>query len=418
MNEKKIIVVGGGAAGMLAAISAARQGARVCLVEKNEKLGKKLYITGKGRCNVTNACDKDEFLEQVCRNVKFMYSSFSAFSNYDLMTLIEEAGCELEIQRGNRVFPKTERSSDIIRALSDELKNLGVVVKLNTEVRKLRIQGNTCIGLSEPAMDADAVIIATGGLSYPSTGSTGDGMRWAENLGLKVLECRPSLVPVEAEEDYVKNMQGLSLKNVKLSVYSKDKCVYSEQGEMLFTHFGISGPLVLTASSLVGERLYKGERLRAEIDLKPALTEKELDTRILRDFSQHINKDFINSLGGLLPKKMIPVIVQLSEIPEHIAVHHITAVQRKKIVWLLKHFPFTLKGLRGFKEAVITAGGLSVRELDPKTMEVKKIKNLYFAGEVIDVDAMTGGFNLQIAFSTGYTAGFHAAGRKEDFVCK
>lgn len=411
-------MVGGGASGILAAIAAAGQGARVCLLEKNEKLGKKLYITGKGRCNVTNACGKDEFLEQVCRNVKFMYSSFSAFHNYDLMDLLETAGCELEIQRGNRVFPKTERSGDVIRALSDELTRLGVIVKLNTEVKRLKMDGDVCIGLSDPEMEADAVIVATGGLSYPGTGSTGDGMKWASQLGLKVIECRPSLVPIEVEEAYIKSMQGLSLKNVRLSVYSKDKCLYSEQGEMLFTHFGISGPLVLTASSLVGDRLYKGERLRAGIDLKPALTYKELDARILRDFSEHINKDFVNSLGGLLPKKLIPVIVKLSEIQEHIAVHHVTAVQRKKLVELLKDFPFTLKALRGFKEAVITAGGLNVRELNPKTMEVKKIKKLYFAGEVIDVDAMTGGFNLQIAFSTGYAAGLHAARKEEDFVCK
>lgn len=393
---------------MLAAISAAEKGAEVLLLEKNEKLGKKIYITGKGRCNVTNACDKETFFEHVCRNPKFMYSSFSAFDNYDLMSLIEETGCKLEIQRGNRVFPKTERSGDIIKALSSVLERMGIRIMLNTMVEGLKVENGLCIGIEKPQIYADAVIVATGGLSYPTTGSTGDGMRWAKNLDLKVTPCRPSLVPIEVYEPYIKELQGLSLKNVNLSVYEKEICLFSEQGEMIFTHFGISGPLVLSVSAVAGEQLWKQKRLRAQIDLKPALDEKQLDQRVLRDFSKHINKAFINALGELLPRKLIPVIVQLSGIEEHKVVNRITSQERRRLIGLLKGFPLTLNGLRGYNEAVITSGGLAITEINPKTMECKKIKNLYFAGEVIDIDAMTGGFNLQLAFSTGYAAGADA----------
>lgn len=406
-----MIVIGAGAAGILAGIGAALSGAEVILLEKNGTIGRKLYITGKGRCNVTNACDRETFFEHICTNSKFMHSSFSAFNNYDLMEMLEEAGCKLEIQRGDRVFPRSEKSSDVIKAFVKELDRLGVKQKIRTEVKKLNVSDGVCYGIAQPRMDADAVIIATGGLSYPATGSTGDGLKWAEELGLEMVPCRPSLVPIEVKERYIRELQGLSLKNVKLSVYSGSTCLYSDQGEMLFTHFGISGPLVLSASTKIKDSLLKTE-LRAVIDFKPALTEKQLDMRIVRDFSKNSNRDFINSLGALLPGKLIPVMVGLSGIEERTVVNRITAVQRKKLVTLFKEFSFTLTGLRGYREAVVTSGGLSVKELNPKTMECKKIKHLYFAGEVIDVDALTGGFNLQLAFSTGYTAG-RSAGEKE-----
>lgn len=413
---KKIIVVGGGASGILAAISAAQSGAEVFLLEKNEKLGKKLYITGKGRCNVTNLCDREEFFEQICTNSKFMYSSFSNFDNYELMGMLEESGCPLCVQRGNRVFPKTEKSVDVIKALSRKLEALHIKVELNTRVKGLRVSNAGCIGvkLENKDLESDAVIVSTGGLSYPSTGSTGDGIEWAKKLGLNLVKCRPSLVPIETKETYVKELQGLSLKNIKFSVFFQNKILYSEQGEMLFTHFGISGPLILRASSVVGERIFGGEMLRSEIDFKPALTHQQLDTRILRDFSKNINKYFINSLGALFPKKLIPIMVRLSGISEYKEVNKVTVKERKRLVDLTKSFPLTLNALRGYNEAVITSGGIDVKEINPRTMECKKIKNLYFTGEVLDIDAMTGGFNLQLAFSSGYTAGIYAAGMTKE----
>lgn len=408
---KKIVVVGGGASGILAAVSAAQSGAEVILLEKNEKLGKKIYITGKGRCNITNLCDKEEFFEHVCRNSKFMYSSFSHFDNYELMGMMEEAGCPLCVQRGNRVFPKTERSGDVIKALSRKLEDLDVKVEWNTKVNELIVRNGICTGVKAEnrEIEADAVIVATGGLSYPSTGSTGDGIKWAAKLGLHTVKCRPSLVPIETKEDYVRELQGLSLKNIRFSVFSGNKKLYSEQGEMLFTHFGVSGPLVLSASAIVGGRIFDGESLRSEIDFKPALTHQQLDVRILRDFSENINKHFINSLGALFPRKLIPIMVRLSGISEYKEVNKITAEERKKLVALTKSFPLTLTALRGYNEAVVTSGGVDVKEINPKTMECKKIKKLYFTGEVLDIDAMTGGFNLQLAFSSGYTAGVYAA---------
>lgn len=409
MSNKKVVVVGGGAAGMMACIAAARNKADVTLVEKNERLGKKLYITGKGRCNLTNACETDKFFDNICRNSKFMYSSFNAFTNFDLMYMIEDLGCKLCIQRGNRVFPLSERSIDIINVLEKELKRLNVKILLDTAVNDFEIKTDVCKGLKSPKIESDCVIIATGGLSYPTTGSTGDGHRFAEKLGLRVEKCTPSLTPINSDNSFVKELQGLSLKNVNLSIFDKkNKELFSKQGEMLFTHFGISGPLVLTASAIVGDILGK-ENLRAKIDLKPALSVEQLDARVLRDFEEQKNKSFKNSLNGLLPKTVIPVIIGLSQIKEDTVVNQITAKQRRMLVDIIKGFELNLTSLRGFNEAVITRGGVCIKEINPKTMETKRIKNLYFAGEVIDIDAMTGGFNLQLAFSTGYAAGYAAS---------
>jgi len=409
MNNKKVVVVGGGAAGIMASIAAARNGADVTLLEKNERLGKKLYITGKGRCNVTNACEIDEFFDNICSNSKFMYSSFNTFTNFDLMNMIEELGCKLCIQRGNRVFPLSERSIDIINVLEKELKRQKVKILLNTSVNELNIENGICKGLKNPDIKADCVIIATGGISYASTGSTGDGYRFAEKSGLKLEKCTPSLVPINSNNSFIKELQGLSLKNINLSIFdNKNKELFSKQGEMLFTHFGISGPLVLKASAIISNRLEK-ENLRAEIDLKPALSKEQLNLRILRDFEMQKNKSFKNSLNALLPRSIIPVIIRLSQIKEDTVINQITAEQRRLLIDIIKGFELNLTSLRGFNEAVVTRGGVCVKEINPKTMETKSIKNLYFSGEVLDIDAMTGGFNLQLAFSTGYTAGLSAS---------
>lgn len=393
----------------MASIAAARNGADVTLLEKNERLGKKLYITGKGRCNVTNACEIDEFFDNICSNSKFMYSSFNTFTNFDLMNMIEELGCKLCIQRGNRVFPLSERSIDIINVLEKELKRQKVKILLNTSVNELNIENGICKGLKNPDIKADCVIIATGGISYASTGSTGDGYRFAEKSGLKLEKCTPSLVPINSNNSFIKELQGLSLKNINLSIFdNKNKELFSKQGEMLFTHFGISGPLVLKASAIISNRLEK-ENLRAEIDLKPALSKEQLNLRILRDFEMQKNKSFKNSLNALLPRSIIPVIIRLSQIKEDTVINQITAEQRRLLIDIIKGFELNLTSLRGFNEAVVTRGGVCVKEINPKTMETKSIKNLYFSGEVLDIDAMTGGFNLQLAFSTGYTAGLSAS---------
>lgn len=409
--SKSIVVVGGGAAGMMAAIASAQKGNNVVILEKNEKLGKKIYITGKGRCNLTNACNRDIFFEHICRNPKFMYSSFSAFDNYDLMKLFEAAGCKLVTQRGNRVFPASEKSSDVIATLSKILKNKNIDVRLNTTVNSLNIKDNVCYGTLNPDIKADCVIVATGGLSYASTGSTGDGIQWADSFGLKTISCRPSLVPINTEDDWVKEAQGLSLRNVALKIFDNKKMIFSDTGEMLFTHFGISGPMVLSASAIIGDRLCNKEVLKAYIDLKPALSKEQLDARILRDFSEQKNKFFANSLNKLLPKSLISVIIKLSDIDERTPIHSITVKQRHRLPDLIKALPLNLVSLRGFNEAVVTAGGVCVKEINPKTMESKKIKNLYFVGEVLDVDALTGGFNLQLAFTTGYAAGLACANK-------
>lgn len=397
---------------MMAAITAARRGFKVTLVEKNEKLGKKLFITGKGRCNITNAGDSEDLFNSIVTNRKFMFSSFNGFSNYDTLGFFDELGLHIKIERGNRVFPESDHSSDVIGALNRELKRLSVDVRLNTEVKDIIVNGGQATGVvvkcsgKESTIQADNVIVATGGNSYQSTGSTGDGYRFARKLGHSVTPIVPALVPFNVAEDWESDLQGLSLKNVSIVVLDGKQEIYSDFGEMLFTHFGVSGPLILSASSFAARRI-KEHPLKLVIDLKPALSQEQLDERILRDFDEEKNKAFKNSLDKLLPKKMIPVIVRLSDIDGNKKVNEITKQERQKLVSLIKGLELTITGLRGFNEAIITQGGINVREINPTTMESKLVKNLYFAGEVLDVDALTGGFNLQIAWSTGYAAADH-----------
>ena len=397
---------------MMAAITAARRGFKVTLVEKNEKLGKKLFITGKGRCNITNAGDSEDLFNSIVTNRKFMFSSFNGFSNYDTLGFFDELGLQIKIERGNRVFPESDHSSDVIGALNRELKRLSVDVRLNTEVKDIIVNGGKATGVvvkcsgKESTIQADNVIVATGGNSYQSTGSTGDGYRFARKLGHSVTPIVPALVPFNVAEDWESDLQGLSLKNVSIVVLDGKQEIYSDFGEMLFTHFGVSGPLILSASSFAARRI-KEHPLKLVIDLKPALSQEQLDERILRDFDEEKNKAFKNSLDKLLPKKMIPVIVRLSDIDGNKKVNEITKQERQKLVSLIKGLELTITGLRGFNEAIITQGGINVREINPTTMESKLVKNLYFAGEVLDVDALTGGFNLQIAWSTGYAAADH-----------
>lgn len=404
----RVAVIGGGAAGMMAAIAAAEHGHQVQLFEKNEKLGKKIYITGKGRCNVTNACDTEELFAAVVHNPKFLYSSFYSFTNRDIMELVEKNGCPLKTERGGRVFPVSDKSSDVIRALTVCLKNAGVQVRLYEKVDSVETGDGGVSGIrlkkTGERIPADAVIVATGGLSYPSTGSTGDGYRFAEKTGHKVTDLSPALVPFETAEPVVKELQGLSLKNIQARILKGKKVIYEEFGEMLFTHFGVSGPVLLSASSYGAAQLKKGP-LTLSLDLKPALSEEQLDARILRDFEEQKNKQYKNSLSRLLPAKMIPVIVERSGIDPDKKINEITREERRRIVQAVKDFRLTLTGLRGYKEAIITQGGVSVREINPSTMESKLVKGLYFAGEVLDLDAVTGGYNLQIAWSTGYLAG-------------
>ena len=402
-----VIVIGAGAAGMLAAIAAAGEGAEVELWEQNEKPGKKLFITGKGRCNVTNACDMEELLGSVVSNSKFLYSSFYGFTNQDMMDLLEQAGLRLKVERGNRVFPQSDKSSDVISALSALLRQAGVRVCLNQKAEGLAVEEGVCKGVrcGGRIQTADRVIVATGGLSYPATGSTGDGLKWAADSGHRLTELSPALVPFEVKEtETVKELQGLSLKNIEAAVYDGKKELYREFGEMLFTHYGVSGPIIISASSYVGKKL-KEQNLRLEIDLKPALDEDQLDHRVLRDFEENANKQFKNALGRLFPSKLIPVMIQLSGIDPEKKVNVISKEERRAFVHLIKHLPMTVTGLRGYNEAIITKGGIRTREVDPGTMESKQVKGLYFAGEVLDLDALTGGFNLQIAWSTAYAAG-------------
>lgn len=402
----KILIIGGGAAGMMAAISAAKCGHQVELFEKNEKLGKKIYITGKGRCNVTNACDTEDLFGKIVTNKKFMYSSIYTFDNSMVYDFFEEAGCPLKVERGNRVFPVSDKSYDIINALERIMKQLGVHIHLFSEVTDIIVKNNTAVGIvvDDKNIIGNSVLIATGGYSYPTTGSTGSGHTFAKKYGHNVTKCSPALVPFVAKEEWVKELQGLSLRNCGVTLYDDNKKIYEDFGELLFTHFGVSGPTVLSASSYVTD-LIKHKELRLVIDLKPALSEGELDDRILRDFEGMKNKSYSNSLDKLLPKSLIPVVIELSGIEPERKVHEIRKEERKALVNLLKNFTLTLTGLRGFNEAIITHGGINVKEVDPGTMESKIIKNLYFAGEVLDVDAVTGGYNLQIAWSTGYLAG-------------
>lgn len=405
-----MIVVGGGAAGMMAAVFAARNGQNVQLLEKNEKLGKKLFITGKGRCNITNAADIEDLFTAVISNPKFLYSGFYSFTNQQVIDFFEELGVKTKIERGERVFPVSDHSSDVIAAFSRELKSLGVSVSLHTEVRELLCEQDKVCGVlltNGKKMKADAVIVATGGISYPSTGSTGDGYRFAKETGHRVTELLPSLVPMEVRQWYAKELQGLSLRNIEIRITDEKKKLYEEFGEMLFTHYGVTGPVILSASSVVGKTLRKKE-LTLHIDLKPALSEEQLDKRILREFDANHNKQYKNSIDSLFPAKLKPVMIELSEIEPEKKVNEITKEERQRLVHLIKDFTMTLTGLRSYNEAIITKGGVSVKEIDPGTMESKKMKGLYFAGEVLDLDAVTGGYNLQIAWSTGYLAGINA----------
>ena len=391
---------------MMAAAVAAGQGHEVCLLEKNEKLGKKIYITGKGRCHVTNAADRETFFQNVCTNEKFLYGAFSRFNNQAVMEFLEAAGCSLKIERGGRVFPVSDHASDIIAAFARVLKKENVDIRLKQRAVQILTKSGRFAGVKladgEKLM-GDACIICTGGLSYPSTGSTGDGFRFAEETGHKVIKCRPSLVPLCAEEEWCKELMGLSLKNVAVSLRAGGKEKYSGFGEMLFTHFGVSGPLILSASSYYAE--VPPDRAALLIDLKPALSAEQLDKRLLRDFDENRGRQFKNALGELFPAKLIPVMIKLSGIRPEKRVNEITKQERRAFAELMKSLPLTITGTRGFSEAVITKGGVSVKEVNPSTMESKKMKGLYFAGEVLDLDAMTGGFNLQIAWSTGHLAG-------------
>lgn len=425
----KVIVIGGGPAGMFAAYFAAKNGHKVILLEQNEKLGKKLYITGKGRCNITNASDMEDLFANVCSNEKFLYSAFYSYTNDQVVEFFENYGLRTKVERGNRVFPVSDHSSDVIATLTRALKEVGVEVKLYTKVTKLITEtyydenGETVVAdkksgtmkqvitgvvLEDKTMIyADKVVLATGGISYPSTGATGDGYRFAEGLNHKIVEPTPSLVPFEIQENWVTEMQGLALKNVAVTIEREGKKIYTDFGEMLFTHFGVSGPMILSASASIKPAFFRDfeHEMTLKIDLKPALDREQLDKRILKDFEETKNKQYKNSIQKLLPSKMIPIIIKLSGIDPDKQVNEITKEERGRLVDLLKGLPMTIIGLRGWNEAIITKGGVSVKQVNPSTMESKLVKGLYFAGELLDLDAMTGGYNLQIAWSTGYLAG-------------
>ena len=402
----KVLIVGGGAAGMMAGVHAARNGHEVHILEKNEKLGKKLYITGKGRCNVTNNCDTEELFPAVMQNPKFLYSAFYSWNSQDVMAFFEELGVPLKVERGGRVFPESDHSSDIIRGLERALKKAGAKIHLHTEVKEIKEENGTVTGVvlkDGNFLSGDSVIVATGGFSYQATGSTGDGYRFARELGHKVTEIEPSLVPLHTKEDYIPRLQGLSLKNVALTVKCGKKTIYQDFGEMMFTHFGVTGPMILSASAHVGRWLKKGE-CRGYLDLKPALTKEQLDARVLREFEAGQNKQLKNVIGVLFPSSLTPVMLELGGIPGDKKIHEISREERLGFEEIVKAFPFTITGMGEFKEAIITRGGVSVKEVQPGTMESKKVKNLYFIGEVLDLDAVTGGYNLQIAWSTAYLA--------------
>lgn len=443
----KVLIIGGGAAGMMAGVFAARNHHEVHILEKNEKLGKKVFITGKGRCNVANACDTEELFPAVMSNPKFLYSGFYSFGPQDVMNFFEEAGVPLKVERGNRVFPQSDHSSDIIRALERELKKAGAVIHLHTAVKEIVKESETDSASENQSQNefrneaadqesakakdkagkadntvkekitgviledgtfikGDAVIVATGGFSYQSTGSTGDGYRFARELGLKVTDISPSLVPLKTKEDYIPKLQGLSLKNTGLTIKNGKKVLYEDFGEMMFTHFGVTGPMILSASAHIGAKLAKAPNgeLSAYLDLKPALTKEQLDARILREFEAGQNKQFKNVIGVLFPSSLTPVMLELGGIPAEKKIHDISREERQHFIDLIKAFPFTIAGMGEFKEAIITKGGVSVKEINPGTMESKKISGLYFTGEVLDLDAVTGGYNLQIAWSTAYLA--------------
>ena len=416
----KILIVGGGAAGMMAGVFLARAGQEVHILEKNEKLGKKVYITGKGRCNVTNNCDTEELFRAVMSNPKFLYSAFYSFTPQDVMEFFEEAGVPLKTERGNRVFPVSDHSSDVIRGLERELKKAGAHIHLRTEVKKVNVSPYeepdvaekkahhsrvTGVELADGSiMEGNYILVATGGLSYQSTGSIGDGYRFAEETGHKVTELSPSLVPLRTKEAYIPSLQGLSLKNTELTIKSGKKILFQDFGEMMFTHFGVTGPMILSASAHIGKQLQKSGELTAYLDLKPALTMEQLDARVLREFETGQNKQFKNVIGVLFPSSLTPVMLELGGISPEKKIHDISREERIHFEELVKAFPFTINGMGEYKEAVITRGGVSVKEIQPGTMESRKVKNLYFIGEVLDLDAVTGGYNLQIAWSTAYLA--------------
>jgi predicted Rossmann fold flavoprotein len=408
----KVIVVGGGAAGMMAAIVAAGQGHQVTLLERNEKLGKKVFITGKGRCNVTNASDMEQIFTNIVSNPKFLYSALYGFDNYMCMEFFENNGLRLKTERGNRVFPVSDHSSDVIKTLEKVMKQLSVEIRLFTRVRHLLVEQSLeekqyVTGVCDEKgkiYQADAVILATGGLSYPSTGSTGDGHRMAEETGHRVTTCYPALVPLRAKESWCRDLMGLSLKNVTVTVKDGKKVLYEEFGEMLFTHYGVSGPLILSASSYINHILPK-RQLQLLIDLKPALTMEQLQKRLLREFEENSHKQFKNACGGLFPARLIPIMIAISGIYPEKKVCEISKAERTAFAECIKALPLTITGTSDYNEAIITKGGISVKEINPSTMESKKVSGLYFAGEMIDIDALTGGYNLQLAWSTGHLAG-------------
>lgn len=409
-GKGRVLVVGGGAAGMMAAVMAARNGKTVRLLEKNDRLGRKLFITGKGRCNLTNAADTEDLFRAVVSNPKFLYSSFYSFTNEQTIRFFEDLHVKTKVERGGRVFPRSDHSSDVIRALEREMSRLGVEVSLLSEVKKITVKDGRAAGVELSAgerIPGSSVIVATGGISYPSTGSTGDGYRFAGESGHTVTELYPALVPMEVRELFAGELMGLSLRNAGIRITDGKKKLYEEFGEMLFTHYGVSGPVILSASSIVGKRL-RDRELTLHIDLKPALTGEQLDRRLLREFEANHNRQFKNAVDGLFPAKLRPVMVELSGILPEKKVNEITKEERQNFVRLIKDFTMTLTGLRGYSEAIITKGGVSVKEIDPGTMESKLVEGLYFAGEVLDLDALTGGYNLQIAWSTGYLAGISA----------
>ena len=405
----KVLIIGGGAAGMMAGVFAGRNGHEVHIFEKNEKLGKKLFITGKGRCNITNNCDVEELINAVKRNNKFLYSAFYTFTNDQVVDFFEDLGVRTKVERGGRVFPKSDHSSDVIRALHDELKSLGVKIYLNTPVVSIKNGADGFVSIKTKdgkVVTGDSCIVATGGVSYASTGSTGDGHDFARKAGLKVTKLYPSLVPIEVKEDFIRFLQGLSLKNIEIKITDgKKKTYYEEFGEMLFTHYGVSGPVVLSATSEIADIIEEKGPLYMDIDLKPALSFEQLDARVLREFEENHNKQFKNAVDKLFPAKLKPVIIDVSGIDPEKKVNEITKEERQNFVRLIKKFTLTLTRLRDFREAIITKGGVSVKEIDPCTMESKKVNHLYFIGEVLDLDAITGGYNLQIAWSTAYLAG-------------
>lgn len=411
----KVVVIGGGPAGMMSAITSAENGNDVILIEKMSSLGRKLLITGKGRCNITSSLNIDDFIKNIPGNGMFLYSSFKNYTNKDIIEFLKSEGLEVKEERGNRIFPITDKSLDVLKCFTKRLKELKVEIKLNTKVEQIIIKDNIAIGVKteKETIKADKIILATGGKSYPLTGSTGDGYKIAKQLGHTLTDIKPSLVPLEIyDKNICSKLQGLSLRNVKIEILdiTKNKSIYQDFGEILFTHFGVSGPIILSSSAhLVRykniDELLKNRNIILKIDFKPALTEEKLNERILRDFNEIKNKQFKNSLDKLLPQKLIPVIIEKSGINSNKKVNEITKEERKGLVKLLKNFIIEIKGFRPIEEAIVTSGGINIKEINPKTMESKLINGLYFAGEIIDVDAYTGGFNLQIAYSTGYTAG-------------